>query len=105
MAALVTRDQAKNQLHIPLATTERDLDVDDLVARSSAIVITHLKSRAVAGWSAVTPLPVDGIAVPGGVQTAVLLLIGELDAHRGDEAAIDGGWQRYLMPFRDPTLA
>jgi hypothetical protein len=105
MAALVTLDAAKMQLHIPLTTTDRDVDVQGLVDRSSAIVITHLKSRAVAGWSAVTPLPVGGIAVPGGVQTAVLLVIGELDAHRGDEAAIDGGWKNYLIPFRDPVLA
>jgi hypothetical protein len=107
MAALVTLDQAKGHLHIPLSTTEdRDLDVQDLVTRASAIVVTHLKSRAVAEWSVDEPLPVGGVAVPGGVQTATLLLIGLLDTHRGDDTPPPASlWQSYLIPFRDPTLA
>lgn len=105
MAALVTLVAAKTHLHIPLTTTDRDADVQALLDRASAIVITHLKSRAVAEWSAVDPLPVGGIVVPGGVQTATLLLIAQLDRHRGDEAAIDGDWQSFLIPHRDPTLA
>ena len=105
MADLVTLDQAKNQLHIPLTTTVRDADVQDLVTRASAMVVTHLKSRAVATWSAEDPLPDGAVAVPGGVQTGTLQLIAQLDAHRGDEAAIEGGWKTSLIPFRDPTLA
>jgi hypothetical protein len=103
--ALVTLDQAKGHLHIPLTTTDRDADVQDLVDRASGIVITHLKSRANPLWSAADPLPVEGVAVPGGVQTGTLELIAQLDAHRGDEAAIEGGWKSYLIPHRDPTLA
>ena len=105
MAALVTLDQAKGHLHIPLSTTDRDADVQGLVDRASAIVITHLKSRAVAEWSAVDPLPAEGVAVPGAVQTSTLLLIAQLDEHRGDVAVPDGEWKHYLIPFRDPTLA
>lgn len=105
MTALVTLDQAKTHLHIPLTTTDRDADVQDLVDRASAIVITHLKSRAVAEWSIDDPLPVGGIAVPGGVQTATLLLLAQLDLHRGDDAVPDGEWTRYLIPHRDPALA
>jgi hypothetical protein len=106
MAALVTLDQAKGQLHIPLTTTDRDPDVQDLVNRASAIVITHLKSRAVAAWSAEDPLPEGGIAVPGGVQTATLQLVVFLDTHRGDDTPPPAMlWQGYLIPFRDPTLA
>lgn len=105
MAALVTLPQAKGHLHIPLTTTDRDADVQDLVDRASAIVITHLKSRAVAEWSAVDPLPVGGVVVPGGVQTATLLLIAQLDTHRGDDAVPDGEWMKFLIPHRDPTLA
>lgn len=105
MAALVTLDQAKGQLHIPLETTTRDVDVQDLVNRASAIVITHLKSRANPLWSVEDPVPVDGVAVPGGVQTGTLELIAQLDAHRGDEAAIEGSWKDKLIPHRDPTLA
>ena len=56
-----------------------------LVDRASAIGITDLKSRAVAAWTAEDPLPMGGIAVPGAVQTAVLLLIAQLDEHRGDD--------------------
>lgn len=105
MAALVTLDQAKGHLHVPLTTTDRDADVQDLVTRASAIVITHLKSQAVAAWSAEDPLPSGGIVVPGGVQTGTLELIAQLDAHRGDEALIDGAWKSWLIPHRDPALA
>lgn len=106
MAALVTLDQAKQQLHIPLTTTDRDADVQDLVTRASAIVITHLKSRAVAAWSVEDPLPMDGIAVPAGVQTATLTLVAFLDTHRGDDTPPPADlWQGSLIPYRDPTLA
>ena len=105
MAALVTLDQAKGHLHIPLTTTDRDLDVQDLIDRASAIVITHLKSQAIAEWSVEDPLPTGGVVVPGGIQTATLLLIAQLDMHRGDDAVPDGEWSRYLIPHRDPALA
>jgi hypothetical protein len=105
MAALVTLDQAKEQLSIPLTTTDRDAHIQDLVNRASAIVITHLKSRADPLWSAEDPLPVNGVAVPGGVQTGTLELIAQLEVHRGDEAAIEGDWKDQLIPHRDPTLA
>ena len=105
MAALVTLDRAKGHLGIPLTTTDRDVDVQDLIDRASAIVITHLKLQAVAAWSVEDPLPAEGVAVPGNAQTAVLLLIGQLDEHRGDDAVPDGTWAVYLIPLRDPTLA
>ena len=105
MAALVTLIAAKVHLHLPLTTTDRDGDVQDLVDRSSAIVITHLKSRANPNWSVEDPLPSDGIVVPKNVEVAVLLLIGQLDQHRGDDVVPDGDWKSYLIPFRDPTLA
>jgi hypothetical protein len=99
MASLVTLAQVKWQLYIPQATTDQDVDLQDLADRASAMVITHLKSQAVAGWSTGT------VVVPGGIQTATLTLIAELHVHRGDEEAIDSGWQRLLIPFRDPALA
>jgi hypothetical protein len=103
---LVTLDQAKGQLHIPLATMDRDVEVQDLVDRASGIVITHLKSRAVAAWSVEDPLPVDGVVVPAGVQTATLVLLVFLDTHRGDDTPPPADlWQGYLIPHRDPTLA
>ena len=103
--ALVTLDQAKQHLGIPLTTTDRDADVQGLIDRASAVVITHLKTRAVAEWSVEDPLPAEGVAVPGDVQTATLLLIGLLDTHRGDDETPAGVWTWYLVPHRDPTLA
>jgi Phage gp6-like head-tail connector protein len=105
MAALVTLQRAKDQLGIPSTTTDRDDDILALVDRASAMVLTHLKSRAVAEWSVADPLPVDGVAVPGGVEIAVLLLLAQLDQHRGDDVAPDSLWKDFLIPFRDPALA
>jgi len=106
MAALVTLARAKQQLHIPVTTTERDVEVQALINRASALVITHLKSQAVAAWSVEDPLPAEGIAVPGGVEIATLLLIASLDEHRGDdETPAADLWKSFLIPFRDPALA
>jgi len=106
MAALVTLASAKDQLHVPVTTTDRDEDIQALIDRASAMVITHLKSWAVVEWSVEDPLPVDGVAVPGGVEIATLLLIGQLDEHRGDDATPDAElWKSFLIPFRDPALA
>lgn len=105
MAALVTLAMAKGQLHVPSTTTNRDVEIGLLITRASGIVITHLKSRAVAEWSVEDPLPVDGVAVPDGVQAATLLLIALLDEHRGDDGIPEGEWKLYLIPHRDPALA
>jgi hypothetical protein len=107
--ALVTLNAAKIHLHIPLTTTDRDTDVQAIADRAGAIILDYLKSRAVAEWTVETPLPVGGIAVPGPVAAATLLMVGHLDEHRGDDMKADADlWlaiERLLVRFRDPALA
>ncbi len=102
--ALVTLDQVKTHLHIPLDTTDRDADVQDKAEQASSIILDYLKSRALAGWSDAS------LPVPGPVQAATLLLVANLDENRGDRDMKNDAdcWlaiERLLMRFRDPALA
>lgn len=101
MAALVTLAQAKG--HLRITTDDQDDDIALKVDHASAIVLNHLKSQAVAGWS-------DGtVAVPGNVQAATLILLTSLREHLGDDMTPSGvAWEavaRLLVGFRDPALA
>jgi hypothetical protein len=96
----ITLAQAKHHLNV---TGENDnVDVQLKTDQAIAIVLAHLKSQVVAGWS-------DGtVAVPGNVQAATLLVLGHLWEHRGDEevgAPITPAVERLLIGFRDPALA
>jgi hypothetical protein len=100
---LISLDEAKEHLHIPSSTTDRDSDVQDKVEQASAIILDYLDTRAVAGWS-------DGtVVVPKPVQAATKLMLGHLDEHRGDDMSADAKlWEaieRLLMRFRDLALA
>jgi len=102
MASLITLDEAKTQLHIPLATTDRDMDVQALVDEASAVIVNYLKSLGDPTWTAVTaPLP---------VKRSVKLLIANYDENRGDKDMKNDAdcWmaiERLLVRFRDPALA
>jgi Phage gp6-like head-tail connector protein len=102
MAGLVSLEQAKTQLRVPDTTTDRDVEIQDLVERASASVLRRCTtSLVVAGWSNGT------VPVPGDLQTATLQLIAQLDEHRGDDLppVAEGDWKRYMTAFRDPPLA
>lgn len=96
--ALVSLEAAKNHLRLSLAITTDDDDTILKMEQATAIVLKHLKSQAVAGWS-------DGtVPVPGNVEAAVLITLSYL---KGYLTAADA-WQaveRLLIGFRDPALA
>lgn len=99
MAALVTLLQCKKHLHV-----EDDLhDVEITLKRdqATATIVDYLESRADPTWTDQT--------VPGQVSAAILLLLGNLYEHRGDDMQADEAcWQaitRLLVRSRDPALA
>lgn len=102
MAALVELRTAKRHLRL-LDTSLDDDDVLIKIDQASGIVLTYLKSQAVSGWS-------DGsVDVPPNIQAAVLIVLGHLYEHRGEDMRLDGPmWdaiKNLLVGFRDPTLA
>jgi hypothetical protein len=98
MAALVTLAVAKGHLHVTVVDAVADADLTLKIDQASAIVITYLKAQADDTWTAAT--------VPTQVQAAVLTLVGQLVASRGDgDVPDDSQWQRYLAMLRDPALA
>ncbi|HZH10551.1 MAG TPA: head-tail connector protein [Microvirga sp.] len=99
MAALITKDQAKQQLRIDF--DDQDADLEMKIEQASEIVIDYLK-RPDHGWTETT--------VPKPVQAAILLVLTALwddrDGHGdGDYLAPDGPVARLLTRFRDPALA
>lgn len=115
MASLVTLDQAKLQLRISLTDTNYDDDIEMKMEEATAIVLDYLKqSPTESGWESGSP------GSPGGgspsddqaftvVQSAVLLVLGHLWTHRGDEpdptGPITPAVVSLLMRRRDPALA
>lgn len=99
MAALVTLRQAKD--HLRIDADGQDNDIMLKVLQASAIVQTYLKAQGDPTWTDLT--------APGNVQAAVLLMLGHLYEHRGDNLAPDGAvWDavgRLLVGLRDPALA
>jgi hypothetical protein len=101
MAALLTLQEAKTHLRV---TSE--VDNDDIAAKmnqASDLVLKHLNTGAVAGWSNGT------VAVPGNVKAAVCLVLTYLYEHRGDDmepsAAIWTAVERVLTVTRVSALA
>jgi hypothetical protein len=99
--ALVTLDVAK--AHLRLTGTTDDVDVQQKVDAASAIIVDYLQDRADDSWDEATaPLP---------VQMAVLLLVGALWRHRGDDPvdrtdlAIDKGVWTEIDPILIRFLA
>jgi Phage gp6-like head-tail connector protein len=99
MAMLVSMQQAKEHLHITVDDT--DADVALKIEHASFVVLDYLKTRANWSWTEQD--------APGHVQAAVLLVLGHLYEHRGDDMRTDdalwGAIGRLLARARDPAYA
>lgn len=91
---LVTLQRAKDNLRV--TDDASNDDINQKIEYASELVIGHLKSQAVDGWS-------DGsVAVPGRVELAVLLIVDDLYDGRPINFAT---MERLLVGMRDPALA
>jgi hypothetical protein len=101
MAALVTLEQAKTHLGIPLTLVDNDADVTLKISHASDTVLNYLKHRADPDWTSDT--------VPGDVQHATLVLVTHFFENRGNDMRTDEDvWkavERLLVRYRDPALA
>lgn len=100
MAVLITLAQAKQQLVIETETTERDSELLLKMEEASDIVMDYLKSRADQAWTS--------NSVPPRIRSAVLLVLTNLWAHRGDDGSSDpisSAVASLLMRDRDPAVA
>jgi hypothetical protein len=99
--ALVSLQAAKAHLRIPDDDTAHDADIELKRQAASDIIVDYLKAQADPLW--------DEDTAPGRVQSAVLLMLGNLYENRGEDMkADDATWQavqRLLMRSRDPALA
>ena len=101
-AVLVSLTQAK--AHLKVTTPDGhpgDADIQMKLDAAEGIVRTHLKSADDPDWTPVT--------VPPPIQAAILLQLGDLYEHRGDnDDNAPKNWDRIqtlLRPYRDPALA
>ena len=103
MFDLVTLDQARHHLRVD-AANETDAAIESLITIASGIVLTYVKAPEDAAaaqdvWERDT--------VPGSVQAATLLVLGDLYDHRQGEGAdpLSDAVLLLLTPFRTPSLA
>lgn len=102
-AALVTLDEAKTFLRIPLADTAHDADVSVILAAAEEQILAKLGAAADPAWDATT--------APRGVRHAELILLDAFYERRGgDESAepLRKALQTVdllLALYRDPSLA
>lgn len=114
--ALITLRQAKLQLGLPVDATDHDELLELQMESASNIVLDYLKTPP-GEWEAGSPgspgggSPADDRALSV-VQCAVLLVLGYLWAHRGDEAddaatvgPLSPAVRALLERLRDPTMA
>lgn len=111
MDSLVTLDQAKTQLRLPLDSTEYDDDVTLKMTQATAIVIDYLKDESLTLWGSGSP------GSPGTdddlkytvIQAAVLEVLWNLFQPGRSNEMIDGPItprvENMLRRFRDPALA
>jgi len=98
-AALVTLDEAKTHLRLPLTDTSHDADLMAKLDAAEAIILDYLNLTpamrdTTAAWSAATvPLP---------AKHAILLELGELWWERGDDRE---GPPRWTPTDGQPDLA
>jgi len=101
-ALLVTLTTAKAHLRIPAALVVDDTDIQLKLDQAEAIILRYLKSQA-------DPLWVSPATAPGNVTAAILLALGSLHEHRGDDQTLsEQTWtaiERLLVGIRDPALA
>ena len=103
--ALVTLTQAKS--HLRITTSDDDVDIALKLAQAEAAILERCAATAhwapiVAGWT--------DADVPLSVQAAILILLGHLHEHRGDDDMnIDEAlWlaiERLICLNKDPVLA
>lgn len=89
-------DPATAKQHLRVTDTASDSEIGKKIDAASAIVIKHLKSQAVAGWS-------DGsVEVPADIQAATLIVLADLYEQRPIDWDTVG---RLLVGYRDPAIA
>jgi hypothetical protein len=101
-ASLITLAQAKAHLYITLPDGDPgDADLQLKLDQAEAIIRGRLKTQNDPAWTPTT--------VPGAITSAILLLLGELHEHRGDDAKNNADvWRaidNLLSLYRDPALA
>jgi len=102
-AALVTLVQAKAHLRITLpALDPGDLDIQLKLDQAEAIILTYLDTSVSAAW-------VSPATAPGPVTAAILLALGDLFEHRGDDQTLsEKTWsaiERILVQSRNAAIA
>lgn len=102
---LVTIERAKRQLRHD--TDDHDAEVAELIEEASAVVMKHIKCDTIPNaWNEPEGSP-SGTGIPGDVKLAALLLIGEIDRHRGASMAelLSPAAVSLLEKYRVPSLA
>ena len=105
---LVTLERAKSQEYI--THSMYDAEVANKVVEATDIVLDYIGDRDnLRGWSIADPLPDGGVAVPGVVTAAILLVFGALwEGREGAEDSpepISPAVERLLRRYRDPVMA
>lgn len=124
MTMLVTLEQAKRHLYIPVSSTAHDEDIADKIEEASAAVISYLKTNAAGFLDSSGLLVTDtsgnvatdspAVHIPFQVRAATLQLLSALFENRGDDGGAASKFEpgylppavtALLYPLRDPTLA
>lgn len=106
MTDLVTLEQVKRRLRID--GTREDLDLADMIAQASAMVLRYLKYGKTTTDEDDEEVPILDFSggIPADVQLAALITVGEIMKEReADVRALSQGVVDILAPYRDPTLA
>jgi hypothetical protein len=87
--SLVTLDEAKTHLRLPLTDTADDADLTEKLTAAETIMLTAIGSTpemrdTIAGWTAAT--------LPPNVRSVILLELGELWRYRGDDPEAPPRW-------------
>ena len=106
---LVTMEQARGHLRIDLSETAYDDDVQEKLAQASDIILDYLElsSAVPTGWDILPGDSPELAGAPGVIQSAVLLVLGELWKNREakDVDLISLGITRLLARYRMPASA
>jgi len=86
---LITLDQAKTQLRLPIDSIEYDDDLTVKIEHATAIVVDYL-DRNEDDWAAGSPQGSPADQEFPIVQAAILEVLTNLWRHRGDEGTQDG---------------
>jgi hypothetical protein len=103
MTPLITLEEAKQQLLIPLADLRYDDELVPFMAAASHSIVIYLDQQADPTWTAET--------TPDAVKQAIKLLLGHQWTERGDFAANAGHAEIWtaiglqLVGLRDPATA